>query len=281
MSVFESKGRICSVSITDHTMVSPTLAKVVVHWTGNPSGNDMAQEIAASLNYMASPVEYSYRSLTDNSAVGFVRYQPVIQPWNEREITASFKVLGSHGNIMMDTRDRTLWEIKQGPGGDKYLARHGNENLAELIESSVNTGVMGAPKLSRVTLAKAVPGEFAAFVNSYGDMDYGFVTHTKPNKCKVISASTKQSVEVDYGIVVSFLQVPVSQEDHQSVVAAVKASVKEAGEAGKGDGESVAYWRELYKLWEATGVNDNGLVKSFIDDVVHQVNSDTPLGEKM
>lgn len=276
MSIFTSRDKICSVNITDHRMVSPTLAKVVIAWTGNPTGNDVAEVLTASLDNMASPVEYSFRQLTDNSAVGFIRYQPTVQPWDEGEIRASFKVMGSHGNIMMDTRDRTLWEIKDDGLGNKFLARNGTENLAEMLEARVNKDVMSVPRLSRVVMARAVPGEFASFVNKYGDMDHGFVTHTKPEKFKVVSASTGEHVVVANENVVSLVQVPVSQEHHKAVVAAVKGN-----EAGKGAGDSVDYWRELYKLWEGTGVNDGGATKSYIDDIVHQVNSDTPLGGKL
>jgi len=276
MSIFTSRDKICSVNITDHRMVSPTLAKVVIAWTGNPTGNDVAEVLTASLDNMASPVEYSFRQLTDNSAVGFIRYQPTVQPWDESEIRASFKVMGSHGNIMMDTRDRTLWEIKDDGLGNKFLARNGTENLAEMLEARVNKDVMSVPRLSRVVMARAVPGEFASFVNKYGDMDHGFVTHTKPEKFKVVSASTGEHVVVANENVVSLVQVPVSQEHHKAVVAAVKGN-----EAGKGAGDSVDYWRELYKLWEGTGVNDGGATKSYIDDIVHQVNSDTPLGGKL
>lgn len=276
MSIFHSRDKICSVNITDKRMLTPTLAKVVVAWTGNPSGDDMFHELVASLDYMASPVEHSFRQLTDNSAVGFIRYQPVVQPWNETEIKASFKVMGSHGNIMMDTRDRTLWEIKDDGLGNKFLARNGTENLAEMLEARVNKDVMSVPRLNRVVMARAVPGEFASFVNKFGDMDHGFVTHTKPEKCKVVSASTGEHLIVANEQIVSLAQVPVTQEHHKAVVAAVKGN-----ESGKGDGDSVAYWRELYKLWEGTGVNDSGATKSYIDDIVHQVNSDTPLGGKM
>lgn len=276
MSIFTSRDKICSVNITDHRMVSPTLAKVVIAWTGNPTGNDVAEVLTASLDNMASPVEYSFRQLTDNSAVGFIRYQPTVQPWDESEIRASFKVMGSHGNIMMDTRDRTLWEIKDDGLGNKFLARNGTENLAEMLEARVNKDVMSVPRLSRVVMARAVPGEFASFVNKYGDMDHGFVTHTKPEKFKVVSASTGEHVVVSNEHVVSLVQVPITQEHHKAVVAAVKGN-----EAGKGAGDSVDYWRELYKLWEGTGVNDGGATKSYIDDIVHQVNSDTPLGGKL
>lgn len=275
MSVFTSRNQTCSVSITDHKMLTPTLAKVIISWTGNPHGDDVADEIAASLDFMGYPVESSFRQLTDTSAVGFIRYQPSVQPWDDQEVRAAFKVMGSHGNIMMDTRDRTLWEIKDGPGG-KFLARHGNENLAELLEASLNRQAMGVPKLHRVVMARAVPGEFASFVTPGGDTDHGFVTHVRPDQCKVVSASTGQQVVVDYEQVVSLAQVPVSQEHHVQVVAAVKGH-----EDGKGDGDSVAYWRELYKLWEGTGVNDGGLTRTYIDDIVHQVNSDVPLGGKM
>lgn len=268
MSVFMSRNRVCSVAITDSKMLTPTLAKVVIAWTGDPSGEDVHAEINASLGNMGALVESSFRELTDESAVGFIRYQPTVAPWNDQEIKASFKVLGSHANIMMDTRDRSLWEIKEGPGG-RFLARHGNDNLAELIEAQTNHERMSVPKLKRVTLAKAAPGEFASYVTLGGDMDHGFVTHVNDERCKVISASTGEAVVVEYSLIASLAQVPVPVEHHEVVAA-------EMTKQSKTDASS--YWRELYSLWEQTGVNDGGASRTYIDQVVHQVNSDTPLG---
>lgn len=268
MSVFMSRNRVCSVSITDRQMLTPTLAKVIIAWTGEPTGEDVRAEITAGLNYMGSIVEHSFRQLTDESAVGFIRYQPAIQPWNEQEVKASFKVMGSNANIMMDTRDRTLWQVQDGPGG-RFLARHGNDNLAELIEAQLNHDRMSVPKLNRVTMAKAAPGEFASFVTPNGDMDHGFVTHVNDTRCKVISASTSEAVIVDYSAIASLAQVPVPAEHHAVIASEMTRQQKS---------DASSYWKELYKLWEQTGVNDGGLARTYTDDLVHQVNSNSPLG---
>jgi hypothetical protein len=232
-----------TITITDHKLVTPTLARVIVAWTGEMSTETMAGMLTEQMKYLATPVENSFRSLTKDTAVGFVRANREIRELNEAKdpktgqvmARVQYKVMSN--NILMDNKDRTLWEVKDGPGG-KYLARHGNENLAELIEATTNFQRTDVPKLSRITIAKAGRGEFAAYCGLDGNMDYGFVTRTSNTKCEIMSMATQRPVVVPNQLIASLTPVSIDKEIHKAVMARVQTS----GEVA----QAAEYWRTLY-----------------------------------
>ena len=268
MDLIYSNNRISTVAITDYRMVSPVLAKVVLAWTGAPTGQDVRKTVTAGLKNRGNLVEASFRQIAPDAAVGFVRHQPAIEPFDEKVIRAHYKVMGSSKNIMMDTRDRTLWTIKDGPGG-KFLACTGQEQLAELIEAQVSHERNNVPGIRRLALASAQPGEFAAWVSNTGDMDYGYVTRADDRRFEAFSITARNCTTQKNDVAVSFHHVPVLAKHHKAVVAAL----------GKGRGAKAAdYYKEMLKMWDETGVDDNGAAKSYTDKVVDQINSDSPIG---
>lgn len=269
MDLIYSNNRISTVAITDYRMVSPVLAKVVLAWTGAPKADDVRKTVASGLKNRGNLVESSFRQIAEDAAVGFVRHQPAIEPFDEKVIRAHYKVMGSSKNIMMDTRDRTLWQIKEGPGG-KFLACTGHEQLAELIEAQVSHERNNVPSLRRITLASAQPGEFAAWVSQTGDMDYGYVTRADDRRFEAFSITARTCTTQKNDVAVSFHNVPVLAKHHRAVVAALGA------ERGK---DAAAYYREMLKQWDETGVPDgDGNYRSYTDKIVDQIGSDTPLG---
>lgn len=266
--IYSPNNRISTVAITDHKMVSPVLAKVVIAWTGAPSGEDIRKTVTAGLKNRANLVESSFRQVAPEAAVGFIRHQPAIEAFDERVVRAHFKVMGSSKNIMMDTRDRTLWQIKDGPGG-KFLACTGQEQLAELIEAQVNHERNNVPGIRRLTMASAQPGEFAAWVANNGDMDYGYVTRADDKRFEAFSITARNCMTQQNDVAVSFHSVPVMAKHHKAVVAALGA---------QRGADAAAYYREMLKQWDETGVDDGGLSSSYTDKIIKQINSDTPLG---
>lgn len=267
MDLIYSNNRVSTVAITDYRMVSPILAKVVIAWTGAPTGADIRKTVTAGLKNRANLVESSFRQIGPDSAVGFVRHQPAVEPFDEKVIRAHYKVMGSSKNIMMDTRDRTLWQIKDGPGG-KFLACTGQEQLAELIEAQVSHERNNVPSIRRLTMASAQPGEFAAWVGANGDMDYGYVTRSDDKRFEAFSVTARACTTQKMDVAVSFHQVPVMAKHHKAVTAALG---REYG------ADATAYYREMLKLWDETGVDDGGASKSYTDKIVDQINSDAPI----
>ncbi|QDH83590.1 hypothetical protein [Achromobacter phage Motura] len=231
-----------TVNITDRVMETPTLAKVIVTTTGNPTKSQIHASICEQLQYLGAPVENSFRKVKQGVYAGFVRANREVRVIEKQELTAKYRLLSSAANIVMDKADESLWEVKSGSGGS-YLARHGNENLSELIdnrvEASAEFGRGYTPKVNQLTIGQGRRGEVAAFVTPSGDMDYGFIIRTAPDKCKVVSHTTKTEVVVPNRMVAGFYPVEIPREVHHKIMASfpVKASTK-ASEAD--------YWKRAF-----------------------------------
>lgn len=229
-----------TLSITDYEVVSPTIARVVVATTGHPTKNQMAEMIQAKFDNRVSPIENSFQVVTSGSqrdvAVGFVRTNREIRPVEEQEIRASYRVISS--NIMMDNRDRSLWEIREGATG-KFLARHSNEDLSELVEASVDRQPY-TPNLRHVSMASAVKSEFASYVSKSGDVDHGFVLATSKNQdqVQILSMTTHMAEVVDMKLVTALSRVPVPKSFHKQMI---KANISAADKA-----QAKEYWTKLY-----------------------------------
>jgi len=210
-----------TVSVTSYKMHNPHLAKVVVATTGNPSKEEIRQLLAEKFNFQATPVENSFRKLTANSAVGFLRANREIRVVEKAELRASYRIMSS--NIIMDNKDKTLWEVKSGAAGE-YLVRCGNEDLSELVEANVYSKATGHPKVHQISIDRGRPAELAAYVTPNGDIDYGFVLKANSEKTLVLSASTKTPVKVSNEMVAGFYQPEIDAETRQTIGTQLRAN---------------------------------------------------------
>lgn len=227
-----------AVAITDYKMQTAKLAKVVIAYTGKFNRKTLASALTDQLNQLATPVENSFRQVRAGVAVGFLRANKEVRiPQNEQEIRANYRVMSSTSNILMDNRDRSLWEMREGKGG-KFLARHGHEDLSELVEANTSRKMQHIPRLSQITTASAGNGEFAAFVSASGDMDYGFVTGTREDAIRVASATTHLDTVVPKSAVVSSILLNI---DPQITKALMKAGLTRDQKTN-----AIDYWTKLY-----------------------------------
>lgn len=223
-----------TISLTDYRMIKPTLARVIISTTGNLTKTEMADMLCAKLSYLAAPVEDSFRKLTKNTAIGFIRANRQIREYN-KGIEARYKIMSS--NILMDKQDRTLWEIKSGPGGS-YISRQGNEDLSELVEAST-VSRSDAPRLAHVTMAKAAPAEFAAFCTDTGAMDYGFVTRSNDKFAEIVSASLAEKIVVKNEMIASLSPVTIDRQVHNQILAKLNSEQKK---------KAADYWQALFSF---------------------------------
>lgn len=229
-----------TVAITDYKVISANVAKVMISFTGKQSGQEIAAAIGAKLKHLAAPVEASFRIVKDNVAVGFVRATREIRPVeDEKELRAGYRVMSSAAtNIMMDNNDQTLWELKTSAGG-KYLARHGHEDLSELVEASTSP-LAHVPRIASLSLATASPKEFVAFASPSGDMDYGFCTASAKDgsKIKVVSHATGRETVVDTDAVAGVYNVQIQLSAHRKITA--------AGISREDKNQQIDYYTRLY-----------------------------------
>lgn len=225
-----------TVSITDYQLVTPTLARVVLSFTGSMTKEQIADHLLAKFDKLAAPVENSFQLVKANVAVGFVRANREVRVLDDKEIRASYRVMSS--NIMMDNRDKSLWEMKEGRGG-KFLARHGQEDLSELVEATVYRR-QDIPGLRHISMAAAVEKEFASFVSKSGDVDHGFVlaTNRDGTKAQILSMATHLPETVDMICVTSVARIPVP--------AAFKKEMVKAGISTEDKAQAKEYWTKLY-----------------------------------
>jgi hypothetical protein len=247
-----------TASITDYKVLTAKLARVVVAFSGRQTRADLIESLAKQLKYNAAPVEGSFRPLTANSMVGYVRTNTELRPTTEQELRASYKVVASSasGNILMSNDDSTLWEVRTGASG-MFLARKGQEDLGALVESAVNRR-HGVPRLSQVVSAGvAQPREFVAFASESGDMDYGFCVQASKDgtKLKVVSSTSGRAEVIKSEQVASVLPakaMSIPREAHNRVVA--------SGINRDDVNQQVEYYSRLY-----------GYAPEYLNDVIRQV----------
>ena len=187
-----------TVSITSFRMVDGSndqLAEVVATVTGDLSGLNLLTKMHAALDEQATPISNSFRWLDDNVGKptrlisGFVSIAPTVRSLNDllpegqgskaggrfNLLKAGYKHVAK--NMYMDENDHA-WELKSGEAGE-YLARTSADELPSILQAATNkfrnlTGRMVA-SVSDLSPAEVNTGEFAAFINSRNQVDYGFV----------------------------------------------------------------------------------------------------------
>lgn len=223
-----------TVALTDYQLVSPTLARVVLSYTGSPTKEQLTDLVLAKFQKLAAPIENSFQLVKANVAVGFVRANREVRVVDDKEVRASYRVMSS--NIMMDNRDKSLWEMREGKGG-KFLARHGQEDLSELIEAQVYRR-SDIPALRHISMASAVKGEFASFVSKTGDVDHGFVLAANSTKAQILSMTTHMPEVVESVCITALNRVPTPKSFKQQMV--------KAGISTEDKAKAKEYWTKLY-----------------------------------
>lgn len=237
MKSYDLRSLVNTVAITDYTMVSPSLARVIISYTGSPDKSFINNTLVKKFKGLAAPVEASFRSLDNNSAVGYVHLNREVRATNEKQIRAGYKVLSK--NILMSNEDDSLWEVKKG-AGSIYLARHGEEDLSSIVQSTLSHNST-APRFGLVASVMPQPKELAAYVTNTGDMDYGFVTKVGTKKVAIVSRATGKPVIMNSDrIVASYeAEIPVSMDKKIR-----KKLIAETTDEAKATMED--YYRELY-----------------------------------
>jgi hypothetical protein len=165
-----------AVSIADYKMVTPTLARVVVTYSGQPKSKEEARAaISKRLKSLGSPVADSFRTLFRNgeisSAIGFVRANAEVVEYSEEALKGK-RVMAS--NLLMDDTDKSMWDVRENAGA-KYLVKHGNEDLSQLVHLA-SARRAGDPQLAQVASERVLEREFAAFVGKDSEeVEFGYV----------------------------------------------------------------------------------------------------------
>jgi hypothetical protein len=193
-----------SLNLHDHQMITPTLARVVLSYTGElpEDRGQLHKQISQLFQGNGSPVVGSFSALTRSgeikSLIGFVKASREIILF-DKEVRANadgrFKAMAS--NLLMDKNDESLWEIRSGASG-KYLAKQSHTDMSELVHLAT-ASVHGLPKFSMIASAPVQPKEFAQFVDRDAEEVYnGFVVASTDKEIKVFCVETSSVIELSY-----------------------------------------------------------------------------------
>lgn len=240
------------VSVSEYTLVTPTLAKVIANTVGILTRKDFTDRLGAIFQNRATVVRASFRWLVrDQSALGFINLQTPVRAFDETEIKAKYQVMKA--NMFMDKSDESVWQVKPGSGG-KYMSRVGEDNLAELIEASRVSPTGAMVRMRSVLAASVKKAEMLAYVDlGNNNMDYGFCLQTDGDKHVVLSHTTRQMVDVTAANLVGAYSFDIPRATHEAITAAIPDSLKAAARgqrsavtAGGDLAQSKDYWERLY-----------------------------------
>jgi hypothetical protein len=173
---FRDRTNSINASIVDYRMLTPQLAKVVVSFVVGSSVSkiQLQHALAKTLRDKGLAIESSFRIASTThgvtAVVGFVRAGSTIREYKPE--TSGFKVMAS--NLLMDESDTSLWQINDAPDGTRYLARHGTEDLSQLVHlAKVTSNTL--PKLKMLSTVDVSVGDFVAYVNrSSLEVNHGY-----------------------------------------------------------------------------------------------------------
>lgn len=170
---------------------NPSVVKVICTFNSTSDRLSMHHAVAHLFNGNASPVEGSFRQISTNgnpAFVGFIAANREIKDYNEAEV-AKMKVMAS--NLLMDLADTSLWQVKES-GKDKYLCRHADEDLSELVVMA-RVHQRGLPAVSGLAVADINRSEYIAFVDTNtAEVRYGYVVAAEDNIIEVLPSDSEE-----------------------------------------------------------------------------------------
>jgi hypothetical protein len=227
-----------TLNVNDYEMVTPTLARVMLTYTGNVP---MAQEevragISKLFEGQASPVAESFRKVKDGVIAGFVKTAREVREFDSGAVTAG-KMKEMAANLLMDKTDESLWEKKSGASGD-YLVRQGNDDLSGLVHLATNKQI-GQPTFAHLASMPAEPKEFAAFVSiDSEEVEHGYVVASADGKMTVVPVGSDDAVEVQTAQLVEVIN--LDGEDAKA------AGTVMAAEVAADKSAMIEYYRKMF-----------------------------------
>jgi len=225
-------------NVNDYEMVSPTLARVMLTYTGNvpQSQEETRAEIARLFKGLASPVAESFRKVKDGVIAGYVKTTREVREFDATSVTAG-KMKEMAANLLMDKTDESLWEKKSGASGD-YLVRQGNDDLSGLVHLATNKQ-LGQPTFAHLASMPAESKEFAAFVSKdTEEVEHGYVVASAKGKMTLVPFGADDAIEVETAQLVEVIN--LDGEDAKALGTAM------APEVAADKNAMVEYYRKAY-----------------------------------
>lgn len=227
-----------TMNVNDYEMVTPTLARVMLTYTGEVpmQHEEIRAQVAKLFDGLASPVAESFRKVTHGVIAGFVKTAREVREFDANLVTAG-KMKEMASNLLMDKTDESLWEKKSGASGD-YIVRQGNDDLSKLVHLAHHRQ-MGQPTFAHLASMPAEQKEFAAFVSSDSEeVEHGYVVASANGKMTVVPYGSDEPVEVQVAQLVEVIN--LDGEDSK------KLGTQMAAEVASDKSAMVEYYRKAY-----------------------------------
>lgn len=250
-----SRINTATVNIHDYAMLTPTLAKVIVTYTGDSLAHEaMRSQIAGLFKGYGSPVLSSFRKLdrigNKNAVIGFVKSVVEIRTLAEAN-TEGTKMRAIASNLLMDDTDKSLWEIKTGSTG-QYIARQGNDDFSGIV-GLATARVKGVPLLSQVAMAETECQEFAAYVCPISEeVTHGYVVASAKGQVSVLPFGSDEAVQIAEANLVEVINL---DGDDQKIIGRMSES------AATDKNAMIEYYKKAYSHSE-----------DYIQKIIEQIN---------
>lgn len=227
-----------TLNVNDYDMVTPTLARVMLTYTGNVprSQEEVRASVAALFKGHAAPVAESFRKVTEGTIAGFIKTSREVREFDSGMVTAG-KMKEMAANLLMDKTDESLWEKKSGAAGD-YLVRQGNDDLSGLVHLATHKK-LGQPTFAHLASMPAETKEFAAYVSTDSEeVEHGYVVASADGKMTIIPVGAEEGVEVQTAQLVEVIN--LDGEDAKAAGGVM------AAEVAADKGAMIEYYRKMF-----------------------------------
>ena len=233
--------------IHDYEVLSKNVASVICSMSD--MGSDRAarmQAVSKTLQGKATPIAYRLRQFAGDGMrpempmiKGFVTPTRVIEEYTKDRVS---RMTHLSSNILMDEDDKNIWNVTN-VNGKKFLSRNVDENLSELLASSVSKSV-NTMKLKSFASIQPQTHEMVAFVDpKKAIIRYGMCVGSK-----ILATDTSKLIAVDPQYIVE-----ICTEDKENL-----PEIKEVKAASKQD--LIKYYTEVYNY-------DAEYLKKFINEI--------------
>jgi len=198
-------GDLPIAQVNEYEVIGNTnIARVIVTVNPDKGATKNFDALASLFNGNATPIAKSFRRTngtyeTRCTAVGFVAPNRIVEKLDD-ERKSKMKVISK--NILMDTVDQSLWDVKETASDGAFIIRKGEEDLSELL-ASVYTPRSDIHGMAVIATAFVEPDQYVYWVNpKLQEINCGFVVTANDGTTEVVCRQSGEKETIDNRLIV-------------------------------------------------------------------------------
>lgn len=198
-------GNLPVAQVNEYDLIGNTnIARVIVTINPDKGSSKNFDALASVFDGKAIPIAHSFRRIngtyeTRCTAIGFVAPNRIVEKLDD-ERKSKMKVISK--NILMDTVDQSLWDVKETASDGAFIIRKGEEDLSELL-ATVCMPRSDIHGMSIVAAAFVEPDQYAYWVNpKLQEINCGFVAKADDKTTEVICRQSGEREAIDNRLIV-------------------------------------------------------------------------------